>query len=172
MAASRTAIPWITAFALVTLGSIGFDAARVSPKPTVVAAMHPHLAPPDPARPIQAAVVLQKADCTGNLRMLHLLHRANVRERLSLAVIWYAGPVSDSTFIRAALPSWTRRIPLSPLSQHTYRQLQQLGHSGTPMLIVLDQHARLRFVTQSPRSPRESAGLAKIIDGLTWIEEL
>ena len=168
----RTVFLWTTVFALATLGSIGFDAARVSPKSRLIESLAPYVAKPDPERPIQAAVVLQKKDCTGNLRMLHLLHRASVRDRMSLVVIWYAGPVADSSFIRAALPEWTRRVPLASLTQHTYQQLQQLGHQSTPMLIVLDQHARLRFITQSPRSPRESAGLAKIIEGLTWIEEL
>ena len=37
---------------------------------------------------------------------------------------------------------------------------------------VLDQEGRVRFTSQSPRSPREFAGLRQIIEGLTWIEEL
>jgi hypothetical protein len=47
-----------------------------------------------------------------------------------------------------------------------------MGHTSTPALVVLDQSQRVRFATQSPRSPREYAGLRRIIEGLTWIEEL
>ena len=51
-------------------------------------------------------------------------------------------------------------------------QFASLGHTTTPALLVLDQEGRVRFTTQSPRSSREVAGLRRIIEGLTWIEDL
>lgn len=122
--------------------------------------------------PIQAVVVLQLSDCTGNLRILDLLHRPSLRDRLQLAVLWYDGPATDSTAIRKLLPLWTRATPLQPLPPAAFRELSALGHSSTPMLVVLDQIGRVRFTSQSPRSSREFVGLRNIIEGLTWIEEL
>lgn len=163
---------WLSGIVLVALAGVVVDAAQVQRGPTLQAAVRRYLPAPDPHRPIQAAFVLQKQDCSGNLRMLDMLHRKTVRDRLELAVLWYAGPIGDSAAIRAALPIWTSRTPLVPLPQHVLGELQRLGHAATPLLIVLDQYARIRFVSQSPRSSREVAGLARIIDGLTWIEEL
>ena len=121
---------------------------------------------------IQAAVVLQALDCTGNLRVLQLLHRGDVRERMHLAVIWFVGPAADSVVIRKLLPSWTRSTKLVLAPPGVLRDLGRLGHRETPTLVVLDQQGHLRLATQSPRSPREFAGLRRIIEGLTWIEEL
>jgi hypothetical protein len=163
---------WITGFALVALAGIAVDAAqapRVIPLPEAIAAYTP---PVVPERPIQSAVVLQKSDCNGNLRMLDLLHRRHVRDRVRLSVIWYAGPPADSTYLRAALPRWTRPLPLRPLPRAVLAELKRFGHESTPILIVLDQHGRIRLTSQSPRSPREFAGLTRIVEGLTWIEEL
>jgi hypothetical protein len=39
-------------------------------------------------------------------------------------------------------------------------------------MLVADAEGRVRFATQSPRSSREVAGLRRIIEGLTYIEEL
>lgn len=121
---------------------------------------------------IRSAIVLQRSDCEGNLRMLDLLHRPDVRERLRLAVIWYVGPTGDSAVIRALLPSWTQHVPLQEAPVAALRELAQLGHRGTPLLVVLDQEGRVRLTTQSPRSAREFAGLRAIVEGLTWVEEL
>lgn len=132
----------------------------------------PYLPKMLPGAPIQAAVMLQLSDCSGNLRILDLLHRTSVREQLHLAVLWYTGNVQDSSRIRTLLPLWTSHTPLRPLPTAVYRELAGLGHNSTPMLVVLDQNGRVRFTTQSPRSSREFAGLRNIIEGLTWIEEL
>jgi hypothetical protein len=59
------------------------------------------------------------------------------------------------------------RVPGSAIGE-----LMRLGHKSTPAIVVLDQEGRVRFTSQSPRSAREFAGLQKIIEGLTWIEEL
>lgn len=121
---------------------------------------------------IQMGFLLQAADCTGNLRMLHLVHRRGVRDALQLNVIWFVGAANDSTVIRGLLPLWARRVPLRLASPPLLRSLRQLGHTSTPTLVVLDQAGRVRLATQSPRSSREVAGLRRIIEGLTWIEEL
>lgn len=168
----RTAARWFGAVLVVAVAGIGVDAVRPSHRATLPTALSP-LIPSSPlARPIQSAVVLQKKDCSGNLRMLDLLHRGRIRDQLQLSVIWYAGPHGDSAFIRKALPHWTRHIRLMPVGSEVLASMAELGHASTPALIVLDQSARIRFITQSPQSPREFAGLARIIEGLTWIEEL
>lgn len=154
------------------LAGVVVDTARATPRGGLRTGMAPHLPPAIPGARIQSAILVQRSDCTGNIRMLELLHRATIVERLQLAVIWYAGPANDSSEIRQLLPNWTRQIPLQPVPRGALRELAQLGHRGTPMLIVLDQEGRIRFTTQSPRSSREFAGLRNIIEGLTWIEEL
>lgn len=175
---------WVSAGLVVSLAGVGYDAVRAQPVRTLPEALRPYALPsgrgtpgpptaqPDGPPAVQAAVLLQLADCSGNLRMLHLLHRGPTRTRVRLAVMWYVGPVADSTAIRAALPSWTSVIPLRPAPRPVIRQFAALGHTSTPALLVLDQDGRVRLATQSPRSSREVAGLRRIVEGLTWIEEL
>jgi hypothetical protein len=168
----RTAMRWFGAVLFVATAGIAFDAAQSRQQEELPRLLAPFVGQAMIGRPIHTAVLLQKEDCMGNLRILDLLHRRKVREQLQLRVIWYAGPRSDSTWIRAALPGWTRSVPLVPATTDVLASLARLGHTSTPTLIVLDQSARIRLVTQSPQSPREFAGLARIIEGLTWIEEL
>ena len=169
---SRHPWRWVIAVLALLLAGVLVDTARATPAGGVRRAIAPYLLPPLPATPIQAAVVLQRIDCNGNLRMLDLLHRPSVRANMRLAVIWYAGPVNDSIAIRALLPAWTATVALRPLPQGAWNELNLLGHNETPTLIVLDQDGRVRLTTRSPRSLREFAGLQRIVEGLTWIEEL
>lgn len=169
---ARAYIAWMCA---VVVGLLAGIAARAAPQQTIAEAIQAE----SPAFPrergrvkIQTGFLLQAADCTGNLRMLHLLHRSPVREALQLNVIWFVGAAHDSTLIRGLLPTWARHVPLRHASTSLLRNLRQLGHTSTPALIVLDQAGRVRLATQSPRSSREVAGLRRIIEGLTWIEEL
>ena len=162
---------WVIAGLVVSLAGVGYDVARAMPQRTLLGAMR-HVTPAQAPAAVQAAVLLQLDDCSGNLRMLHVLHRGSTSRHIQLAVIWYVGPVSDSTNIRTALPSWTAAIPLRAAPPAVVGQFASLGHTTTPALLVLDQEGRVRFTTQSPRSSREVAGLRRIIEGLTWIEEL
>lgn len=165
---------WVIAGLVVSLAGVGYDVARAMPPRTLPDAMRhamPHVTHAATTA-VRAAVLLQLDDCSGNLRMLHVLHRGSTSRHIQLAVIWYVGPVSDSTNIRTALPSWTAAIPLRAAPSAVVRQFASLGHTTTPALLVLDQEGRVRFTTQSPRSSREVAGLRRIIEGLTWIEEL
>ncbi len=167
---------WVLAGMTLSLAGVGFDAVRAVPSRPLSSEMRPFL-PASHTRSnqstaVHAAVLLQLADCSGNLRMLHVLHRGPSRERMRLAVIWYVGPASDSLAIRSQLPAWTTLVPLRPAPRGVVRELAELGHRTTPALIVLDQEGRVRFTTQSPRSSREVAGLRRIVEGLTWIEEL
>ena len=172
----RPFIQWSGAVLMVLLAGVAVDAVRAAPSRTIAQTMSPFTTnrstTVSPARPMQAAVLLQAVDCTSNLRMLHLLHRPAVRSGLALSVIWFVGPSSDSMAIRALLPAWTSAIPLRVAPRALLKELGRLGHSSTPALVVLDQAGRVRFTSQSPRSPREFAGLRRIIEGLTWIEEL
>lgn len=168
----HSAIKWIIAALALLLASVVVDSARAAPRDGLRRALHPYLLPTLPGAPIQAAVLLQAADCGGNLRLFDVLQRPRVRSQLRLAVIWYAGVVNDSTLIRARLPQWTQRTPLRLVPGEVLRELGQLGHQQTPTLLVLDQEGRLRLATQSPRSSREFAGLLRIVEGLTWIDEL
>ena len=103
-------IRWIAAALGLLLAGVLVDTARAAPGESLQAALAPFLAPTVPGAPIQSAILLQRRDCSGNLRVLDLLHRAPIRHSMSLAVIWYAGPVADSTVIRALLPAWTAAV--------------------------------------------------------------
>lgn len=171
---------WVVAGLVVSLAGVGYDVARARPQSTLLGAMRHYLPSASPTASltmqtptaVQAAVLLQLSDCSGNLRMLHVLHRGATRRQIRLAVMWYVGPVSDSTAMRTELPAWTAAIPLHPAPVAVVRQFASLGHTTTPALLVLDQEGRVRFTTQSPRSSREVAGLRRIIEGITWIEEI
>lgn len=167
---------WVLAGVTLSLAGVGFDAVRAVPRRSLLGALQPFLptTSADPRQPvaIPAAVLLQLRDCSGNLRMLHVLHRGQTKTHVRLAVIWYVGPSGDSLAIRSALPAWTSHIPLRPAPSAVVRPLADLGHTTTPTLLMLDQAGRVRFATQSPRSSREVAGLRRIVEGLTWLEEI
>lgn len=168
----RTAFLWLTAALVLLLASVLIDTARAAPRDGLQHALAPFVGHPVPGMPVQAAVLLQKKDCSGNLRVFDIMQSAQVRPNLTLAVIWYVGPVADSSGIRLLLPHWTSRIPLTPAPPEALRELAHLGHDETPTIVVLDQNGRIRFTSRSPRSLREYAGLRRIIEGLTWMEEL
>jgi hypothetical protein len=168
----RATLRWIVAaFGLLLAGAL-IDAARAAPPGGLRSELARHVGALQPGAPIQAAVLLQRSDCTGNIRLFDLLHRPDIRDRLHLAVIWYVGPDQDTTGIRALLPAWTLQAPLQRVPKAALGELARLGHRSTPTIVVLDQEGRIRFTSQSPRSSREFAGLRHIIEGLTWIEEL
>ena len=102
--------------------------------------------------------------------MIDLLHRREIRDDINLAVIWYVGPVDDTLIIRSSLPTWTSHVALKPVPPEVVRELGRLGHHSSPVLIMLDWSGRIRFTAQSPRTPREFAGLKRVITGLTWSE--
>ncbi len=181
MSRAPTLMHWVIAGLTVSFAGVVFDAARAIPSRaipsrTLPVAMQQYDAPTRPgALPpahVRAAVLLQLRDCSSNLRMLHVLHRGASRRQIRLSVIWYAGAVADSMAIRSELPSWTADIPLRPAPRAVLEQFAALGHTTTPALLVADQEGRVRFATQSPRSSREVAGLRRIVEGLTFIEEL
>lgn len=164
---------WVLAIGTLALGGVLVDSIRSSAVSALRRDVLPATAsaePPD-AR-LRSAVLLQRSDCTGNLRLFELLHRGDVRERLRLGVIWYVGARSDSTAIRALLPRWTANTPLRPAPRRVIAELASLGHRSTPLVVLFDQEGRVRLTSQSPRSPREFAGLRRAIEGLTWVEEL
>ncbi len=168
----RMPTPWVFALAALLLAGVTVDVVRAAPRATLSQSLQPYVNQRSTAQRVQAAILLQASDCTGNLRILHLLHRRSVRDRLHVAVIWYVGNPSDSTTIRSLLPPWTRDVMLQQPPRSVLRELARLGHRETPTLIVLDQQGAVRLASRSPRSPREFAGLQRIVEGLTWIEEL
>jgi hypothetical protein len=163
---------WVFAACGLLLAGVVIDAARAAPPGGLRSELARYVGDIRPDTPIQAAVLLQRTDCTGNIRLFDLLHRPDVRDRLRLAVVWYVGPDADSSAIRGLLPEWTRETALVRVPGPAMGELMRLGHRSTPAIVVLDQEGRVRFTSQSPRSAREFAGLRKIIEGLTWIEEL
>lgn len=171
----RPLVQWSGAVLVVLFAGVGYDAARTRPANSLAQAVTsatPQRRPPASlGGPVLAAVLLQAADCAGNLRIVHLLNRAGVRDGVQLAVIWFVGPASDSLVIRRLLPAFTAHVPLRQAPPTALAELRRLGHTSSPLLLVLDQEGRVRFASQSPRSSREFAGLRRIIEGLTWFEE-
>ncbi len=171
----RSLILWSGAVLVVLFAGVGYDAVRTAPASGIAKAVADadvgRRRPPVLGGPVLAAVLLQAQDCTGNLRVLDLLHRPAVRDGVQLAVIWYVGPVADSITIRGLLPDWSAQVPLRAAPPAVLKELAGLGHTTSPMLVVLDQNGRVRLASQSPRSSRELAGLRRIIEGLTWFEE-
>lgn len=172
----RIAPHWVIAFLGLSLAGVSIDAARAKPGASLADEVSAHVTPfaassgPAP-KPLAAALVLHRDDCTGNFRMFNLLHRRDVRAAIAVAVVWYAGAASDSSAIRRTLPTWMMQTRLRPVPRNVVRELNRLGHHSTPVLLMLDDSTRLRLVSQSPRSAREFAGLHRIITGLTWSEE-
>ena len=168
----RAILRWIIAAFALLLAGVLIDAARAAPTGGLRSELARQVGVRKPGAPIQAAVLLQRSDCTGNIRLFDLLHRPHIRDRLQLAVIWYVGPDKDTTAIRSLMPAWTQHTRLQRVPGAAMAELMRLGHRSTPAIVVLDQEGRVRFTSQSPRSAREFAGLRHIIEGLTWIEEL
>jgi hypothetical protein len=170
----RSFLTWSGAIVVVLSAGVAYDAVRATPVPRLAQSLTgvpTAVSTGSPRRPIKAGVLLQASDCTGNLGMLQTLNRRAVRDVIELGVLWYVGPASDSLVIRPLLPAFARKVPLQHATGALVNDLARLGHTSTPVLIVLDPANRIRLVTQSPRSSREVAGLRRIIEGLTWIEE-
>lgn len=167
----RRILHWIGAAVVLLLVGALWDAVRATRLAAGRASLLSASTVTTPGTPLQSAVLLQESDCTGNLRVLDVVHHPALADRLSLTTLWFVGPVSDSTRIRALLPSWTRTVPLRAASRAITREFARLGHTTTPVLVLYDQQGRVRLTTQSPRTPREFAGLRRAIDGLTWMEE-
>jgi hypothetical protein len=167
----RRFLQWSGAAVVILLAGVLVDSARATPSAGL---RHPvrraEAAAPD--RRLGSAVLLQRTDCSGNLRLLDLLARSDVAERVQLRVIWFVGPATDSVEIRSLLPRWTRSVPLKGVPTRVVSELALLGHRSTPVIVMYDQEGRVRLTSQSPRSLREFAGLRRAIEGLTWIEEL
>ena len=108
----RRIFTWIAAPALLLLAGGVIDSARAASDAGVRRAATRHTLPFVPGAPVQFALLLQKQDCAANLRMLDILQAAPLRDRLRLAVLWYVGPIGDSTAIRTLLPTWTASVPL------------------------------------------------------------
>lgn len=163
---------WVFALTALLLADVTGDVVRAASRATLSQSIRPFVEPASTSSRVQAAILLQPSDCTGNLRIVHLLHRSKVRERLHLAVIWFIGAPSDTSAIRSLMPAWTHGVPLVQAPRAVISEMARLGHRETPALIVLDGDGGVRFTATSPRSVREFAGLQRIIEGLTWIEEL
>lgn len=163
---------WLVAMAALLLTGARCGTGSATESTGLREAIAPNAAPFLPGAPVQAAVLLQLSDCSGNLRMVDLLHRQSVREQVALRVVWYVGAVTDSSAIRRALPTWAQSVALHPAPAPALRELRRLGHVSTPLLVVFDAGGRVRLTTQSPASVREFAGLQRILEGLTWIAEL
>lgn len=172
----RSPLPWIGTVTAALLAGLLAEGLRVTPTKTTLAQEIHRQTPANNAGDLEAgvsgaAVLLQLADCTGNLRMVDLLNLRAAREGIALRVIWFTGPAKDSTRIRSLLPSFAKGTPLVAASKHVIALLAELGHTTTPSLVVLDPFGRVRFASQAPRSPREFAALRSIIEGLSWNEE-
>lgn len=163
---------WIAGASFLLLAGVAVDAARASRGAglTLRTAIPP-LADGRTRPAVRAALVLQRRDCSGNLRLLHWLRAPALASGMALSVLWYAGPPADSAAIRALLPAWSAAVPLRPVPDPVVRDLRALGHRATPVLVVLDADDRVRLVTQAPRSPREAAGLRRALEGLSWFED-
>lgn len=168
---ARRFLTWTGAGLVMVLASAAIDHSRATPAGALRSAAADTRTLSN-GEPIRAAVVLQRSDCSGNLRLLELLHRRGVGGRVTLSVLWYVGDARDTTVMRRLLPAWTARVALNPVPRPALRELALLGHRSTPVVILYDQEGRVRLTSQSPRSPREFAGLRRAIEGLTWIDQI
>jgi hypothetical protein len=167
----RRTVPWISAVLLLLLAGVLMDSGRAHAMDGLRQAGLADSVP-KPGERLRATVLLQLSDCGGNLRMLDLLARADIPERLRLSTIWYVGNDRDTVSMRQLLPRWSRLVPLQRAPPRVLKELAFLGHKSTPVLVLFDQEGRVRLTSQSPRTPREFAGLRHAIEGLTWIGEL
>src|SRR6188768_3778885 len=134
----RAILRWIVAAFALLLAGVLIDTARAAPAGGLRSSLAPYVGTLMPGAPIQAAVLLQRTDCTGNTRMFDVMNRPDLRERLHLAVLWYVGADQDTSAIRALLPAWTHHTPLQRVPHAAISELTRLGHRSTPILIVLD----------------------------------
>jgi hypothetical protein len=117
--------------------------------------------------PVLAAyVVFQLADCDGNLRVLRLLQRRTLRDRVPLAGLAFVGSDAELDRARGRLPAAARTLPIRRATGSLVSLLARLGHRATPIVVVLDAEQRVRFVTGVPRSPRAYVGLARVLSTL------
>jgi hypothetical protein len=134
----------------------------------VAAAADPLAGGRQPARgaALDAYVVFQLTDCDGNLRVLDLLQRHGVRDRITLAGLAFVGSHAELERARSRLPLRARSVPIRRATRASIDLLAGIGHRSTPILVVLDAERRVRYVTGAPRSPRAYVGLARVLASL------
>ncbi len=121
---------------------------------------------PAPGAALDAYVVFQLADCQGNLRMLDLLRRRGLRDRVALAGLAFVGSDAELERARSRLPVGARSVPIRRATRASIDLLAGIGHRTTPILVVLDAERRVRYITGAPRSPRAYVGLARVLASL------
>jgi len=115
---------------------------------------------------LDAYVVFQLADCSGNLRVLDLLRRRSVSRHVTIAGLVFAGSADELDRARPRLPLSARALPIRRTTRASTELLDRLGYRSTPIVVVLDARRRVRFITSAPSSALAYVRLARLLPNL------
>ena len=116
-----------------------------------------------------AHLVLQRADCEGNVHVLRFLQRPAIHERVRLAALILVGSAADHAAVRARLGDAPLGAPLRRANDPTVRALRTIGYRSTPFLVIAERGGGVKMTLQLPSTPEELAAFARLLPHLSSV---
>ena len=116
-----------------------------------------------------AYLVMQRADCEGNVYALRFLQRPAIRQRVRFAGLLLVGSDADHAAVRSRLGDTPHGAPLRHADDATVRALRTIGYRSTPFLVIAERHGGVKMTLQLPRTPEELAAFARLLPHLASV---
>jgi hypothetical protein len=116
-----------------------------------------------------AHLVMQRADCEGNVYALRFLQRPGIRQRVRLAGLLLVGSATDYAAVRRRLGDAPQGAPLRRADDATVRALRTIGYRSTPFLVIAERGGGVKMTLQLPSSPEELAAFARLLPHLASV---
>lgn len=120
-------------------------------------------------REYDAHLVMQRADCEGNVYALRFLQRPGIRQRVRLAGLLLVGSDADYSAVRRRLGDAPQGAPLRHADDATVRALRTIGYRSTPFLVIAERGGGVKMTMQLPSTPEELAAFARLLPHLASV---
>jgi hypothetical protein len=107
-----------------------------------------------------AFLVMRPADCEGNLDVLELFKRPQIKERIRLGGIIVIGTEALTADAMRSLRDRGISVTVSRADAELRRRLVQTGWRQTPLILVMDRRGTMRATLVAPQSISEYLALA------------
>ncbi len=111
----------------------------------------------DSVQQFAAVVVIQPADCDGNLGFFAVFERPSLAPHIRTHRVLIQGTSTDTLTLRPRLPRALRQARIELLREPQRALLHAIGHRATPLLLLFDAERRLRYASVVPMTAAERA---------------
>jgi len=126
---------------------------------------------PSAARDYDAFLVMQRADCEGNVHVLRFFARAPIRSRVRMAALLLVGSDADVDAVRQRLGHAPEGVPIHRADAATVRALRAVGYRSTPFLVIAEHGGDVKMTLQLPSTPEEQAAFARWLPHLSPVRQ-